>query len=109
MYEGEVVGQFDPKTVTVEELGLTWPAPSGWSCKEAAMDKKPTSTLLDRSLGGLSSVAAALIAIVIGLALGLVVLLALDAQHAWKDGFVPILQAGFRNATMNPWPRWGCT
>ena len=63
------------------------------------MDKKPTSTLLDRSLGGLSSVAAALIAIVIGLALGLVVLLALDAQHAWKDGFVPILQAGFRNAT----------
>ena len=63
------------------------------------MDKKPISTLLDRSLGGLSSVAAALIAIVIGLALGLVVLLALDAQHAWKDGFVPILQAGSRNAT----------
>ena len=22
MYEGEIVGQFDPKTVTVEELGL---------------------------------------------------------------------------------------
>ena len=61
------------------------------------MKKKNQSPLLERSMGGLTSVIAALICIVVGLVLGLLFLLILDAQHAWKDGFVPIIQAGFRN------------
>ncbi len=61
------------------------------------MKKKNQSPLLERSLGGLTSVAAALICILVGLALGLLFLVVLDAEHAWKDGFVPIIQAGFRN------------
>lgn len=61
------------------------------------MKKKNTSPLLERTKGGLTSVIAALICIVIGLIFGLVFLFILDAEHAWKEGFVPIIQAGFRN------------
>lgn len=61
------------------------------------MRKKQPSPLLERSRGSLASVAASLICIFVGLILGLLFLFALDAQHAWSDGFVPILQAGFRN------------
>lgn len=65
------------------------------------MKQKKKQTLLDRSRGGLTSVMASLICIAAGMALGLVFLLILDAGHAWKDGFVPMVQAGFRNVA-NP-------
>ena len=65
------------------------------------MKRKNNQTLLDRSRGGLTSVLASLICIVAGMALGLVFLLILDPSHAWKDGFVPMIQAGFRNVN-NP-------
>ncbi len=46
----------------------------------------------------LISVLAALLCILIGLACGYIVLLAINAEHAWSDGFVRILKGGFYDA-----------
>lgn len=44
-----------------------------------------------------NSVLASFICIIIGLIVGLVILLCIDAQHAWDAGFVKILLGGFNN------------
>ena len=44
------------------------------------------------------SVLAALLCIVIGLICGYLALMVINAQHAWSDGFVRILQGGFYDA-----------
>ncbi len=61
------------------------------------MSKKTKGLRLNNGQGAVTSILAALICILIGLAFGLVFLFLLDGKHAWKDGFVPIIQAGFRN------------
>jgi len=42
------------------------------------------------------TIASSLLCILIGLLIGFVFLLLLDPSHAWKDGFWPMLQSGFR-------------
>lgn len=60
------------------------------------MDKKKLSR------GGVNdalvSVLASLLCILIGLAVGFIVLLAINHEHAWADGFVRILKGGFYDA-----------
>ena len=46
----------------------------------------------------ITSVLAALLCIVIGMAVGFLVLLAINPTHAWGDGFVRILKGGFYDA-----------
>ena len=46
----------------------------------------------------ITSVLAALLCIVIGMAVGFLVLLAINPAHAWGDGFVRILKGGFYDA-----------
>ena len=62
------------------------------------MDKKNTS-LVGRiaSSEAVLSVAASLICIVLGLALGVVVLAIINAQHALGDGLLVILQSGIKS------------
>ena len=48
--------------------------------------------------GSVTSVMAALLCILIGLAVGFLVLLAINPAHAWADGFVRILKGGFHDA-----------
>lgn len=62
-------------------------------------NKAEKKSLLARLAGseGFLSVAASLICIVIGLALGLVVLAIIDAEHAIFDGILVILQSGFKS------------
>ena len=43
------------------------------------------------------SVAASLVCIVIGLLLGLIVLAIINAEHAFGDGLMVILQSGFKS------------
>ena len=45
-----------------------------------------------------TSVLAALLCIVIGMAVGFLVLLAINPAHAWGDGFVRIIKGGFHDA-----------
>ena len=45
-----------------------------------------------------TSVMAALLCIVIGMAVGFLVLLAINPAHAWGDGFVRIIKGGFHDA-----------
>lgn len=61
------------------------------------MKQKAKGPRLSHGRDAVTSIVAALICILIGLVFGLVFLLILDGQHAWKEGFVPIIQAGFRN------------
>ena len=49
----------------------------------------------------ITSVLAALLCIVIGMAVGFLVLLAINPAHAWGDGFIRILKGGFYDA---PYP-----
>ena len=51
-----------------------------------------------RAAGSVTSVMAALLCILIGLAVGFLVLLAINPAHAWADGFVRILKGGFHDA-----------
>ncbi len=60
------------------------------------MEKKKLSRK-DRT-GVVTSVLAALLCILIGLAVGFVVLLAINPEHAWAEGFVRILKGGFYDA-----------
>ena len=101
MYEGEVVGEFDPKTTTVQELGLYMAGArkQGKGRMIGFMDSK--KKMLSHSGKGRSafvSVLAALLCILIGLVCGYLVLLAINAEHAWADGFVRILKGGFYDA-----------
>ncbi|WP_414601289.1 ABC transporter permease [Gemmiger sp.] len=58
-----------------------------------ANEKKPAlgASLRQKSSG----VLAALLCILIGMAIGLVVLFVINPGHAWKDGFLRIVQGGF--------------
>ena len=47
------------------------------------------------------SVAASLVCIVIGLLLGLIVLAIINAEHAFGDGLMVILQSGFKSPTQH--------
>ena len=57
--------------------------------------KKLSHSNLNSSI---TSVLAALLCIVIGMAVGFLVLLAINPAHAWADGFVRILKGGFHDA-----------
>ena len=57
--------------------------------------KKLSHSSLNSSI---TSVLAALLCIVIGMAVGFLVLLAINPAHAWADGFVRILKGGFHDA-----------
>ena len=57
--------------------------------------KKLSHSSLNSSI---TSVLAALLCILIGLAVGFLVLLAINPAHAWGDGFVRILKGGFHDA-----------
>ena len=57
--------------------------------------KKLSHSSLNSSI---TSVLAALLCIVIGMAVGFLVLLAINPAHAWGDGFVRILKGGFHDA-----------
>ncbi len=60
------------------------------------MNKKKLSR--GNASGSITSVLAALLCILIGLAVGYLVLLAINAEHAWSDGFVRIIKGGFYDA-----------
>ena len=57
--------------------------------------KKLSHSNLNSSI---TSVLAALLCIVIGMAVGFLVLLAINPAHAWGDGFVRIIKGGFHDA-----------
>ena len=57
--------------------------------------KKLSHSNLNSSI---TSVLAALLCIVIGMAVGFLVLLAINPAHAWGDGFVRIIRGGFHDA-----------
>ena len=57
--------------------------------------KKLSHSNLNSSI---TSVLAALLCIVIGMAVGFLVLLAINPAHAWGDGFVRIVKGGFHDA-----------
>jgi len=57
--------------------------------------KKPSRGGLNASV---TSVLAALLCVLIGLACGFLVLVAINPAHAWADGFVRILKGGFYDA-----------
>ena len=97
MYEGEIVGEFDPKTTTVQELGLYMAgARKQGKGEQTGMNKKKLSHSGLQS--SVTSVMAALLCIVIGMAVGFLVLLAINPAHAWGDGFVRIIKGGFHDA-----------
>ena len=58
-------------------------------------NKKLSRSNLNSSI---TSVLAALLCIVIGMAVGFLVLLAINPAHAWGDGFVRIVKGGFYDA-----------
>ena len=62
------------------------------------MDKKKMLSHSGKARSAFVSVLAALLCILIGLACGYLVLLAINAEHAWTDGFVRILKGGFYDA-----------
>ena len=62
------------------------------------MDKKKMLSRDGKGRSAFVSVLAALLCILIGLACGYLVLLAINAEHAWTDGFVRILMGGFYDA-----------
>ena len=62
------------------------------------MDKKKMLSRNGKGRSAFVSVLAALLCILIGLACGYLVLLAINAEHAWTDGFVRILMGGFYDA-----------
>ena len=97
MYEGEIVGEFDPKTPTVQALGLYMAGArkQGKGGKAGMKNNKLSHRVLQSSI---TSVLAALLCIVIGMAVGFLVLLAINPAHAWGDGFVRILKGGFYDA-----------
>ena len=96
MYEGEIVGEFDPKTTTVQELGLYMAGARKQGKGKAEMKNKKLSH--NGLQGSVTSVMAALLCILIGLFVGFLVLLAINPAHAWADGFVRILKGGFHDA-----------
>ena len=57
--------------------------------------KKLSHSNLNSSI---TSVLAALLCIIIGMAVGFLVLLAINPAHAWGDGFVRIIKGGFHDA-----------
>ena len=66
--------------------------------------KKLSHSNLNSSI---TSVLAALLCIVIGMAVGFLVLLAINPAHAWGDGFVRIIKGGFHDApygVARSWP-----
>ena len=66
--------------------------------------KKLSHSSLNSSI---TSVLAALLCIVIGMAVGFLVLLAINPAHAWGDGFVRIVKGGFHDAptaSARSWP-----
>ena len=63
-----------------------------------SMDKKKMLSRSGRGRSAFVSVLAALLCILIGLVCGYLVLLAINAEHAWTDGFVRILKGGFYDA-----------
>lgn len=67
-------------------------------------NKKLSRSNLNSSI---TSVLAALLCIVIGMAVGFLVLLAINPAHAWGDGFVRIVKGGFYDAptaSARSWP-----
>ena len=62
------------------------------------MDKKKMLSHSGKGRSAFVSVLAALLCILIGLVCGYLVLLAINAEHAWADGFVRILKGGFYDA-----------
>ena len=62
------------------------------------MDKKKMLSHSGKARSAFVSVLAALLCILIGLVCGYLVLLAINAEHAWADGFVRILKGGFYDA-----------
>ena len=61
------------------------------------MNKKPVSPLMMRTRAAGASVLSSLVCIVIGLILGYLFLLLLNAEHAWEDGLLPIIKGGFKS------------
>ena len=61
------------------------------------MNKKSASPLLMRTRAAGASVLSSLVCIVIGLILGYVFLLALNAENAWTEGLLPIIKGGFKS------------
>ena len=63
------------------------------------MDKKAKQSIGSRlaSSDGFISVAASIICIVLGLALGLVALAIINVEHAWHDGLMVIIQSGIKS------------
>ena len=63
------------------------------------MDKKAKQSIGSRlaSSDGFISVAASIICIALGLALGLVALAIINVEHAWHDGLMVIIQSGIKS------------
>ena len=98
MYEGEVVGEFDPKATTVQELACIWPAPKSRQRRRSEMAKKQTPKMLGAKAKlqqSVQTVMAALLCILIGLVVGLVALFIINPEHAIDQGFMRIIQGGF--------------
>ncbi len=95
MYEGEIVGELDPKTTTVQELGLYMAgAPRGKGGAEHEKEK----TFPQRRQQFCHQRAGSLLCILIGLLVGFLVLLAINPAHAWATA----LSASSRAASMMP-------
>ena len=63
------------------------------------MDKRAKQSIGSRlaSSDGFISVAASIICIALGLALGLVALAIINVEHAWHDGLMVIIQSGIKS------------
>lgn len=62
------------------------------------MDKKK-SPLLAKAKPALTSLSSSLLCIILGLLLGYVFLLVLNADKAWSEGFLPVIKGGFNKIT----------
>ena len=78
IYEGEIVGEFDPKTTTVQELGPVY----GRRQKAEGGTRHEKAAQASSQNGALVGVLASLLSIVVGLILGFVLLVILKPDAA---------------------------
>jgi hypothetical protein len=89
MYEGEIVGELDPKKTTVEELGLYMAGAKEGGGRAVKKDKY---AFWKNSV--VQSILASLLCIIIGLLIGYIVLLFINPSGAW-GGITTILKNFF--------------
>ncbi len=99
IYEGEIVGEFDPKTTTVQEFGLYMPARNAQTRESEARTRMKLKRILYSN--GFISLLASIASICFGLLLGFIHALLLQSAVA-ITGFKSLISAGFRSSDSSP-------